>query len=149
MILPANLLTVLLVEDDPADVELTRMSLEQGKVKLRLDVVEDGVKAMDYLNQRGVYADTPLPDLVLLDLNLPRKDGRQVIEEIRASARLRCLPIVVLTTSSADADILRSYSLGANCYITKPAGFEDLVKIVRQIEDFWFTIVRLPTKARG
>ena len=117
-----------------------------NKVSNKLSVVEDGVQAMEFLRREGVYADAPRPDIVLLDLNLPKKDGREVLAEIRADTKLRRLPVVVLTTSEADQDILKVYELNANCYITKPVDLDEFIKIVRSIQDFWFTIVKLPPK---
>ncbi len=132
---------VLMVEDDPGDVELMREALKDAKLSVQVDVVEDGVLAMEYLNARS-KAD--LPDVIFLDLNLPRKDGRQVLSDVKKSEKLREIPIVVLTTSKADEDIHMSYGLGANCYITKPVDFEQFEKVVRSIGEFWFTVVRLP-----
>jgi two-component system, chemotaxis family, response regulator Rcp1 len=135
---------VLLVEDNPGDVRLTREALKEGKVHNNLAVVENGVEALAYLRREGRYADSIRPDLILLDLNLPRKDGREVLEEIKADASLRNIPVVVLTSSEAEQDILRAYALHANCYITKPVDLDQFVKVVKSIEDFWFTIVKLP-----
>ncbi|MBL8362714.1 MAG: response regulator [Rubrivivax sp.] len=135
---------VLLVEDNPGDADLTRETLEAGRLHLEIDVVVDGEQALDYLLQRPPYAGKPMPDLVLLDLNLPRISGREVLEEIRRQPRLRKVPIVILTSSDAEQDIVRSYELGANCYVTKPVGFEAFQTVVRSVEGFWFTIVRLP-----
>ena len=137
---------ILLVEDDPGDVELTRESLAACKLDVTLEVVDDGEKAMDFLQRRGAYARAPAPDLVLLDLNLPRKDGRQVLREMKADAALRTIPVVVLTTSDAADDIGRAYALGANCYVTKPLGLRQFAEVVRAIESFWFTIVKLPAR---
>ena len=135
---------ILLVEDDPADVELTRETMADSKVVTRLHVVEDGMEAMSFLRREGKYADAPRPDLILLDLNLPRKDGRTLLAEIRADDSLKTIPVVVLTTSQAEEDIIKSYRLGANCYITKPVGLAEFARVVNSIEEFWFTIVRLP-----
>lgn len=135
---------ILLVEDNPGDVVLTREALNESKMANHLHVVEDGIAAMEFLLRQGQYADVPRPDLIMLDLNLPRKDGRQVLAEIKADPDLRPIPIVILTTSDADEDILRTYHLHANCYITKPVVFEKFIKVVRSIKEFWFTIVRLP-----
>lgn len=135
---------ILLVEDDPGDVELTRETLLESKVMLNLNVVADGVEALAYLRREPPYAAAIAPDLLLLDLNLPRKDGREVLEEVKADPKLRSIPIIVLTTSKAEEDILKSYGLGANCYIPKPVGFEQFTQVVRSIEEFWFTVVRLP-----
>jgi len=137
---------ILLVEDNPADIRLTEEALREGKVKNNLHVARDGVEALEFLRRQGKFKDAPRPDLVLLDLNLPRKDGREVLGEIKADEALRSLPVVVLTTSSSDADILKSYSLYANCYITKPVDLEQFVKVVKSIDDFWLTVVRLPSE---
>lgn len=135
---------VLLVEDNPGDAQLTRIALEDGKMSINLNVVEDGVEAMAFLQKKDKYASAPHPDLILLDLNLPRKDGREVLAEMKADATLKRIPVVVLTTSQAEEDILKAYNLCANCYITKPVDFDQFVKIVQSIESFWFTIVKLP-----
>jgi len=135
---------ILLVEDNPADVRLTREALKEAKVHNQLHVVEDGVAAMEFLTGKGEYANSPRPDLILLDLNLPRKDGRQVLEEIKADDRLKRIPVVVLTTSQAEEDIVKSYNLHANCYVTKPVDLDQFITIVKSIEDFWLTIVKLP-----
>ncbi len=135
---------ILLVEDNQADVRLTIEALKEGKVRNRLWVVEDGVDAMDFLQRRGRHADVPRPDMILLDLNLPRKDGRQVLQEIKADASLRAIPVVVLTTSASEEDVLRAYDLHANCFITKPVDFERFMQVVRSIEGFWLTVVKLP-----
>ncbi|MBI4423540.1 MAG: response regulator [Elusimicrobia bacterium] len=140
-------IVVLLVEDDAADVELTREAMKEGKLFVDLKVVEDGIEALQYLRREGPYADAEAPDLVLLDLNLPRKDGRAVLAELRADEALKHLPVVVLTTSDSATDILRSYKLGCNCYITKPVGFQQFIEVVRTIDQFWFTVVRLPPRA--
>ena len=135
---------VLLVEDDEGDVLMTREALDEGKVFNRLNVVGDGVEAVSYLRRRGKYADAVRPDLVLLDLNLPKRDGRQVLEEIKSDPDLRRIPIVVLTTSEAEEDVLRSYDLHANAYVTKPVDFERFVEVIRQIDEFFISVVRLP-----
>ena len=135
---------ILLVEDNPGDVRLTREALKDAKVANNLNVVNDGEQALDYLNRRGRFADATRPDLVLLDLNLPKVDGREVLASIKADSDLRRIPVVVLTTSSAEEDILRSYDLHANCYVTKPVEFDSFLKIVESIDDFWLSIVRLP-----
>lgn len=135
---------ILLVEDNPGDVRLTTEGLREGKIHNHLSVVADGVEAMAFLRHEGQHAGSPRPDLILLDLNLPRKDGREVLAEIKADDDLRRIPVVVLTTSSAEQDIMASYDLSANCYVTKPVDFAAFVDVVRSIEDFWFTIVRLP-----
>lgn len=135
---------VLLVEDSPSDARLTAKTFEKAKVLNTLHIVEDGVEAMAFLRQTGAYQQSPRPDLILLDLNLPKKDGRQVLEEIRADPKLETIPVVVLTTSEAEEDILRSYQLRANCYITKPVTLQQFVRVVESIEDFWLTVVKLP-----
>ncbi|ACY96709.1 MULTISPECIES: response regulator [Thermomonospora] len=140
---------VLLVEDDPGDVLLTREAFEDNKVRNNLNVVGDGEEAMAYLRREGRYADAPRPDLILLDLNLPRKDGREVLSEVKADPELRSIPVVVLTTSAADEDILRSYDLHANAYVTKPVDFERFIEVVRQIDDFFVTVVKLPGHRSG
>lgn len=135
---------VLLVEDNPGDVELTREALAESKVAVNLHVVGDGVEAMAYLNREDDFADVPRPDLIILDLNLPRMDGRQVLQQIKDDRVLSTIPVVVLTTSEAEEDVLRSYELHANAYVTKPLDFDRFTDIVRRIDEFWFTIVRLP-----
>ncbi|ABA23942.1 response regulator [Anabaena sp. FACHB-709] len=135
---------VLLVEDNPGDVELTRIALEDSKISVHLSVVEDGVEAMAFLRKQDKYANVPHPDIVLLDFNLPRKDGREVLAEIKTDSYLKRIPVVVLTTSQAEEDILKAYNLAANCYITKPVDFDQFVRIVQSIENFWFAIVKLP-----
>jgi CheY-like chemotaxis protein len=137
---------VLLVEDNPGDAQLTRIALNDGKMCINLSLTEDGVDALAFLRKQGNYADAPRPDLILLDLNLPRKDGREVLAEIKADPSLRRIPVVVLTTSQSDTDILQAYELAANCFITKPVDFDQFVKIVQTIEDFWFTVVKLPSE---
>ena len=135
---------ILLVEDNAADVVLTRDALATSKIANTVSVVEDGVEAMAFLRREGIHADSPRPDLVLLDLNLPRKNGREVLAEIKADEELKVIPVVVLTVSSDEDDILAAYGLHANCYITKPVGLQQFEEIVRRIEDFWFAIVTLP-----
>lgn len=137
-------LQILLVEDDPADVELTQWSMKESKLSANLRVVEDGLEALAFLRREGKYADAPRPDLILLDLNLPRMDGRTFLAEMRADDGLKSIPVVILTTSEAEEDVVRSYRLGANCYITKPVGLTEFTRVVNSIEEFWFTIVRLP-----
>lgn len=139
---------VLLVEDNPGDVRLTREAFREGKIACTLDVAEDGVRAMAFLRGEGEYAAAATPDLILLDLNLPRMDGREVLAEIKADERLRQIPVVILTTSEAEEDILRSYHLHANCYISKPVDFDKFVRVVRSVENFWFTIVKLPSEVK-
>ncbi|GAA4097775.1 response regulator [Nonomuraea soli] len=136
---------VLLVEDDAGDVLLTQEAFELNKVQNRLHVVGDGEQAMSFLRQDEPYAGVPRPDLILLDLNLPRKDGHEVLREIKADASLRTIPVVVLTTSEAEEDILRSYQLHANAYVTKPVDFSQFIRVVRQIDDFFVTVVKLPS----
>ena len=135
---------VLLVEDDPGDVLMTQEAFEEHKVRNRLTVVSDGAEALAYLRREGPHADAPRPDLILLDLNLPRRDGREVLREVKNDERLRRIPVVVLTTSEAEEDVLRSYDLHANAYITKPVDFERFVAVVRHIDDFFVTVARLP-----
>ncbi|WP_414541361.1 response regulator [Nostoc sp. CCY0012] len=135
---------VLLVEDNPGDAQLTRIALEDSKISINLNVVEDGVEAMAFLRKEDKYIKVPHPDIVLLDLNLPRKDGREVLAEIKADQHLKRIPVVVLTTSQSEEDILKAYNLSANCFITKPVDFDQFVKIVKSIENFWFAIVKLP-----
>ncbi len=139
---------ILLVEDNPGDADLAREALADSKLHNMLYVVGDGEAAMEFLQRTGNYADAPRPDLILLDLNLPKKDGREVLAEIKSDDDLKLIPVVILTTSSSDEDILRSYNLHANCYITKPIDLNQFIKVVRSIEDFWLCIVRLPPKCR-
>jgi CheY-like chemotaxis protein len=138
-------INILLVEDNPGDVRLTQEALEEGKMINKLHVVEDGVEAMAFLRQEEKYADAVRPDLILLDLNLPKKDGREVLSEIKADERLKRIPVVILTTSRAEEDIVKTYDYHANCYITKPVDLDQFIKIVKSIEDFWLTVVRLPS----
>jgi two-component system, chemotaxis family, response regulator Rcp1 len=140
-----GVIDILLVEDNPGDIRLTREVFKEGKVRNNLHVCCDGEEAMDYLQLRGKYTNASRPDLVLLDLNLPRKDGRQVLEEVKQDPVLRTIPIVILTTSAAEQDILRSYNLHANCYITKPVDLNQFVRVVNYIQDYWLEIVKLPT----
>jgi chemotaxis family two-component system response regulator Rcp1 len=135
---------ILLVEDNPGDVRLTREALKESKIRNNLSIVRDGVEAMAFLRREGEYANAPRPDIILLDLNLPRKDGREVLSEIKEDDNLRRIPVVILTTSDDEHDILESYNLHANCYITKPVDLNRFVTIIKNIEDFWLTIVRLP-----
>lgn len=136
---------ILLVEDNPGDVRLTIEALNDAKLRNSLSVARDGVEAMAFLGQEGPYAGVPHPDLILLDLNLPRMDGHAVLAQVKADPDLRHIPVVVLTTSDSQPDILQAYELHANCYITKPVDLEQFIKIVRSIEDFWLTVVRLPS----
>ena len=135
---------VLLVEDDPGDTLMIREAFEDNKVRNRLTCVTDGVQALEFLRHEGEHADVPRPDLILLDLNLPRKDGREVLAEIKSDDALSTIPVVVLTTSQAEEDVLRSYELHANAYVTKPVDFERFIDVVRQIDDFFLTVVKLP-----
>jgi CheY-like chemotaxis protein len=135
---------ILLVEDNPGDVRLTREALRDGKVRNNLKVARDGVEALAMLRGEGEHAGMTRPDLILLDLNMPRMDGREVLRELKKDPQLRVIPVVVLTTSKADEDILRTYELNANCYITKPVDLAQFIHVVRSIEDFWLTVVRLP-----
>jgi CheY-like chemotaxis protein len=137
---------VLLVEDDPGDVLMTREAFEEHKVRNRLNVVSDGVDALAYLRREKPFEEAVRPDLILLDLNLPRRDGREVLAEIKNDTVLRQIPVVVLTTSQADEDVLRSYQLHANAYVTKPVDFDRFVSVVKQIDDFFISVVRLPPK---
>ncbi|MFN2646744.1 MAG: response regulator [Burkholderiales bacterium] len=135
---------ILLVEDNPGDERLTREALKEGKVYHKLHWTKDGVEAMEFLQQRGKHRDAPRPDIILLDLNLPKKDGREVLQEIKSDEKLRRIPVVVLTTSKAEEDVLRSYNLHANCYVTKPVDLEKFIVVVRSIDIFWLTVVTLP-----
>lgn len=135
---------ILLVEDNPGDIRLTQEALKDGPFRHELFVVKDGVEALNFVRKTGMYADVPTPDLILLDLNLPRKDGREVLAEIKSEDNLKLIPVVILTTSDADQDILKSYALHANCFITKPVDLDQFIHIIRQLELFWFTIVQLP-----
>jgi CheY-like chemotaxis protein len=142
----ARPIDVLLVEDDEGDVLMTREALDEGKILNRLHVAGDGVEALAFLRREGPHANAARPDLVLLDLNLPRVDGRQVLEEIKADDDLRRIPVVVLTTSEAEEDVLRSYDLHANAYVSKPVDFDQFVTVIRQIDDFFISVVRLPPR---
>lgn len=137
---------ILLVEDNPADARLAAEALKEGRVKAHLSTVGDGVAALEFLRREGAHASAPKPDIVILDLNLPRKDGREVLAELKADPVLRRIPIIVLTTSQAETDVLMSYDLHANCYVTKPVDLERFLSVVRYIEDFWLTMVRLPPR---
>jgi len=142
----AKPVNILLVEDNPGDVRLTLEAFKEGRFLNELQVVEDGVEAMAYLKREGKYADASRPELILLDLNLPRKNGNEVLKEIKADADLKRIPVVILTTSKAEEDILKSYDLHANCYITKPVDLHQFIKIVKSIKNFWLTIVNLPAE---
>ena len=135
---------ILLVEDNPGDADLAREALQDSKINNNLYVAADGIEAMAFLKKRGLHREAPRPDLILLDLNLPRKDGREVLRDIKADDDLRRIPVVILTTSSADEDVIQSYNLHANCYITKPIDLDQFLKVVHSIEDFWLSIVVLP-----
>lgn len=139
-------INILLVEDNPGDARLTLEAFRDAKVRNDFRIVGDGLEAMAFLYRKDNYADAPRPDIILLDLNLPRKDGRQVLEEIKSDEDLRRIPVAVLTTSRAERDILTSYNLHANCYITKPVDLDEFIRVVRGIEDFWLSIVKLPTQ---
>ncbi|MEU5358641.1 response regulator [Streptomyces albidoflavus] len=147
MTTPAQPIEVLLVEDDPGDELMTREAFEDNKIRNTLHVVRDGEEALDFLYRRAAYPDAPRPDLILLDLNLPKYDGRQVLAQIKADAELALIPVVVLTTSSAEEDILRSYKLHANAYVTKPVDLDQFIAAVKQIDDFFVTVVRLPGRS--
>ncbi|NED12835.1 MULTISPECIES: response regulator [unclassified Streptomyces] len=144
---PVQPIEVLLVEDDPGDELMTREAFEDNKIRNTLHVVRDGEEALDFLYRRGAHTGAPRPDLILLDLNLPKYDGRQVLEKIKQDPELALIPVVVLTTSSAEEDILRSYKLHANAYVTKPVDLDQFIAAVRQIDDFFVTVVRLPGRA--
>lgn len=135
---------ILLVEDNPGDVVLTREALREAKIHNRLSVATDGVEAMAFLRKEGQYREAPRPDLILLDLNMPRKNGIEVLREIKADAALKTIPVVILTTSGADQDVLKAYEFSANCYVTKPVDLYQFVKVVHTIDEFWLTIVKLP-----
>jgi two-component system, chemotaxis family, response regulator Rcp1 len=136
---------ILLIEDNPGDIRLTKEALKEGKVLNNLSVVTDGVEAIDFLRKLNKYKDAVTPDLILLDLNLPKKDGREVLKEIKEDLQLKQIPVVVLTTSKEEQDIIKSYNLYANCYITKPVDLDNFIKVIESIENFWLTIVKLPT----
>ena len=135
---------ILLVEDNPGDVLLTREALREGKVYNNLHWAKDGVEALEFLRRKGRYADSPRPDIILLDLNLPKKDGREVLQEIKNDDELKRIPVVILTTSKAEEDVLRSYNLHANCYVTKPVDLDKFIVVVKSIDMFWLTVVTLP-----
>jgi CheY-like chemotaxis protein len=139
-----DVIDVLLVEDDDGDVLMTREAFEHHKIRNNLHVVQDGEEALQFLRREGPYADAPRPGLILLDLNLPKRDGREVLAELKADAELRVIPVVVLTTSEAEEDIVRSYSLHANAYVSKPVDFDRFIDVIRQIDDFFVTVVKLP-----
>jgi two-component system, chemotaxis family, response regulator Rcp1 len=141
---PGKPIEILLVEDNPGDARLMIEALKESRVLTHLNVAQDGVEALSFLRQEGQYASIARPDLIMLDLNLPKKDGREVLAEIKADERLKTIPVVILTTSNAEQDIVKSYNLHANCYITKPVELEQFITVLRAIEDFWLTIVKLP-----
>ncbi len=142
----AALIHILLVEDSIADVELTLEALEEAKFANEVAVVRDGAQALDFLHRRGAHTDAVRPDLIILDLNLPRRSGHEILAEMKSSPDLRRIPVAVLTTSSAEADVLASYDLGANCFLTKPVDVVQFLRVVQSIEDFWFGVVRLPPR---
>jgi two-component system, chemotaxis family, response regulator Rcp1 len=142
---PPEAIEILLVEDSPGDADLAREALEGTKVRNRLHVARDGEEAMAFLHRKPPFLDAPRPGLILLDLNLPKKDGRQVLAEIKDDPELKRIPVVILTTSKDEEDVLKTYNLHANCFITKPIDLSQFLKVVRSIEEFWLTIVRLPT----
>jgi chemotaxis family two-component system response regulator Rcp1 len=141
-------INVLLVEDSPGDIRLTQEALKDAKMHINLRVARDGEIAMAFLMREGEYANAPRPDLILLDLNLPKKDGREVLKEIKESETLKIIPVVILTTSASEGDILRSYSLHANCYITKPVSLDGFLTVVKSIDNFWMSVVKLPGRPR-
>ena len=136
---------ILLVEDNPGDVLLTQEAFQEGRLAHRLSVAEDGEEALRFLRKEGKYRDAPRPDLILLDLNVPKKDGRELLAEVKSDPQLRHIPVIVLTTSDAEQDVWRAYKLHANCYLTKPVRMDDFLEKVRSVEEFWLTVVRLPT----
>ena len=137
---------ILIVEDNPGDARLIKEVINGNKIQCQLHLVKDGVEAMNFLNRKEEFTDSPRPDLIFLDLNLPKKDGREVLAEIKTDDNLKQIPVVVMTTSQAEEDILKAYSLHANCYVTKPLDLDQFVNVVKSIEDFWFSLVKLPTK---
>ncbi|RJP16169.1 MAG: response regulator [Candidatus Abyssobacteria bacterium SURF_5] len=139
---------ILLVEDNPGDIRLTQEAFREGKIKINLHITRDGEEAMDFLRQNGKFEDAPRPDLILLDLNLPRKDGREVLEELKRDQDLKNIPVVILTVSKAEEDVLKTYNLNANAYIVKPVDLDQFIRVIRVIEDFWLTIVTLPKKGQ-
>lgn len=143
---PSKTIEILLVEDNPDDVELTVEALHDSKVLNRISVARDGVEAMDFLRKRGAFANAPTPDIIFLDLNMPRKNGREVLEEVKADPALKAIPIVVLTTSRAEEDIFRSYNLQASAYVVKPVDFDRFASVIRAIDAFWFNVASYPTR---
>jgi two-component system response regulator len=140
------MIEILLVDDDQGDIDLTLEVLDLSKIKLNINFVKDGVECMEYLRKNGKYENVSTPDLIFLDLNMPRKDGRVTLQEIKEDPELKRIPVVILTTSDADKDIVATYTSGANCYVQKPVGLEEFQTVVRTVENFWFTVVKLPTK---
>lgn len=147
--IPTKPIDILLVEDNPGDVRLTREALKEGKVLNNLHVAMDGMEALAFLKKEGDHQQAVRPDIILLDLNLPKKDGREVLAEIKADPRLRRIPVVILTTSKAEEDVIKTYDLHANCYITKPVDLDQFITVVQSIEDFWFSIVKLPSEGEA
>ena len=145
--IPGKAIQILMVEDNPGDVRLTLEALKESKIRNTLTVLMDGAEVMPYLKKEGKYSNALRPDLILLDLNLPKKDGREILSEIKTDPALRALPVVILTTSQADAEILEAYNLHANCYITKPVDLDQFLTVIRAIENFWLTIVKLPEES--
>ena len=145
----AKPIEILLVEDSPGDIRLTREAFIDAKVHINLHVALDGTEAMAFLERQGAHVKAPRPDLILLDLNLPKKDGREVLEEIKKSPTLKSIPVVILTTSASEGDIVRSYRLHANCYITKPVDLEGFLRVVKSIDNFWLSVVKLPREAQS
>ena len=145
----ANIVNILLVEDNPGDVRLTEEALKESKIAVNMRIARDGVEALAMLRGEGDYANQPLPDLILLDLNMPRLDGREVLRLIKTDDRLKHIPVVVLTTSKAEKDIIQAYGLHANCYVTKPVEFDEFMEIIKSIEGFWLTVVKLPDGLGG
>jgi CheY-like chemotaxis protein len=145
----AAAIDVLLVEDSPGDIRLTREAFKDAKVHINLHVATDGAEAMVFLKREGKYANAPRPDLILLDLNLPKKDGREVLEEIKLDPALKIIPVVILTTSASEADILKTYQLHANCYIAKPVDLDGFLKVVKSIDSFWLSVVKLPREVHA
>lgn len=144
-----EMIEILIVDDDQGDIDLTLEVLEISKMKLNISVAKDGVECMNFLRKNGKYANAPTPDLIFLDLNMPRKDGRVTLQEIKSDAELKTIPVVILTTSNADVDIVGTYTSGANCYVKKPVGLEEFQQVLQAVENFWFTIVKLPSKLEG
>ncbi len=140
-----NIINILLVEDNPGDIRLTQEALKESPIRSNLFVVKDGVEAIEFLKRKGKHAANALPDIILLDLNLPKKDGREVLAEVKADETLKIIPVVILTTSDADQDIIRSYKLHANCFITKPVDLDQFIYIIHQIQVFWFSVAKLPS----